>query len=73
MPGKKKKKAQNEKDENSPLSPTDTNQRLHQPYEGYDEEKTNNDCHGDYDIDENNIRERSGEYQDWNRDDKPDQ
>ena len=72
MPGNKKKKPHHDNEEKdfSP-TPADTNQGLHQPYKGYDEEKTNNDQQGDYDVDENNINQRSGEYKDWNRDNRP--
>jgi hypothetical protein len=72
MPSRKKKKPDQESsDQRLPQTPADTNERSNQPYQGYDEEKTNNDHQRDYDIDENNINERSDEYKDWNRDDRP--
>ena len=75
MPRSNKKKKPHEKNEGSNENlagnSIDTNQRLHQPYQGYDEKKTSNDLQKDYDVDENNLKERSDEYRDWNRDDKP--
>ena len=74
MDGPKRNKSHPKQDENNkdlPQSPADSNQRLHELYQGYDEQKTNNDQQGDFDVDENDIKERSDEYEDWNRDERP--
>ena len=43
------------------------NENLHRPYQGYDENKTTNNpaYQSDYDIDENDSNQRSGEYSNW--------